>query len=70
MRFKHRLTCEGKLRPCLGSHLEFDIKTPMRNGASDEQLRGFFDAVVERKPEQHDFRQNYQPGRRMVAIGG
>jgi GTP 3',8-cyclase len=67
---KLRLTCEGKLRPCLGSHLEFDIKTPMRKGASDEQLRQFFGEVVERKPEQHDFRDNYQPGRRMVAIGG
>jgi cyclic pyranopterin phosphate synthase len=67
---KLRLTCEGKLRPCLGSHLEFDIKTPMRQGESDEQLRHFFGQVVERKPEQHDFRANYQPGRRMVAIGG
>ena len=67
---KLRLTCEGNLRPCLGSHLEFDVKTPMRQGASDEQLRRFFWEVVERKPEQHDFRQNYQPGRRMVAIGG
>src|SRR5580704_14221378 len=67
---KLRLTCEGNLRPCLGSHLEFDVKTPMRQGASDEQLRHFFWEVVERKPEQHDFRQNYQPGRRMVAIGG
>lgn len=67
---KLRLTCEGKLRPCLGSHLEFDIKTPMRQGASDEDLRRFFCEVVERKPEQHDFRYNYQPRRRMVAIGG
>ena len=67
---KLRLTCEGKLRPCLGSHLEFDIKTPMRQGATDEDLRRFFWEVVERKPEQHDFRYNYQPGRRMVAIGG
>jgi GTP 3',8-cyclase len=67
---KLRLTCEGKLRPCLGSHLEFDIKTPLRQGATDDQLRQFFCEVVERKPEQHDFRYNYQPGRRMVAIGG
>jgi cyclic pyranopterin phosphate synthase len=67
---KLRLTCEGKLRPCLGSHLEFDIKSPMRQGARDEQLRRFFCEVVERKPEQHEFRYNYQPGRRMVAIGG
>jgi len=67
---KLRLTCEGNLRPCLGSHLEFDIKTPMRQGATDAQLRQFFGQVVARKPEQHDFRDNYQPGRRMVAIGG
>jgi cyclic pyranopterin phosphate synthase len=67
---KLRLTCDGKLRPCLGSHLEFDIKTPLRNGASDDELRRLFLDVVDRKPEQHDFRFNYQPGRKMVAIGG
>jgi cyclic pyranopterin phosphate synthase len=67
---KLRLTCDGKLRPCLGSYLEFDIMKPLRAGASDEQLRQFFLDVVDRKPEQHDFRNNYQPGRKMVAIGG
>jgi GTP 3',8-cyclase len=67
---KLRLTCDGKLRPCLGSHLEFDIKTPMRQGADDATLRRFFMEVVERKPKEHDFRDNYQPGRKMVAIGG
>lgn len=67
---KLRLTCDGKLRPCLGSHLEFDIKSPMRQGASDDDLERFFLQVVERKPEQHEFRSNYQPGRKMVAIGG
>ena len=67
---KLRLTCDGKLRPCLGSYLEFDIMKVMRAGASDAELRQFFLDVVERKPEQHDFRTNYQPGRMMVAIGG
>ena len=67
---KLRLTCDGKLRPCLGSYLEFDIMKPLRAGASDEDLRQFFLDVVERKPEQHDFRTTYQPGRKMVAIGG
>jgi cyclic pyranopterin phosphate synthase len=67
---KLRLTCDGKLRPCLGSYLEFDIMKPLRAGASDEQLRQFFLDVVDRKPEQHDFRNNYQPGRKMIAIGG
>jgi cyclic pyranopterin phosphate synthase len=67
---KLRLTCDGKLRPCLGSYLEFDIMKVMRDGATDDELRQFFLEVVERKPEQHDFRTNYQPGRMMVAIGG
>jgi GTP 3',8-cyclase len=67
---KLRLTCEGKLRPCLGSHLEFDIKKPLRAGASDEELQQFFRQVVDQKPEMHEFRSNYRPGRKMVAIGG
>jgi cyclic pyranopterin phosphate synthase len=67
---KLRLTCDGKLRPCLGSYLEFDIMKPLRAGASDDELKRFFLDVVERKPEQHDFRNNYRPDRKMVAIGG
>jgi cyclic pyranopterin phosphate synthase len=67
---KLRLTCDGKLRPCLGSALEFDILKPLRAGASDDELRRFFIDVVDRKPLQHDFRENYQPGRKMIAIGG
>jgi cyclic pyranopterin phosphate synthase len=67
---KLRLTCDGKLRPCLGSYLEFDIMKPLRGGANDEQLKQFFLNVVERKPREHDFRTNYQPNRKMVAIGG
>jgi cyclic pyranopterin phosphate synthase len=67
---KLRLTCDGKLRPCLGSYLEFDIMEPLRAGASDEQLKQFFLNVVERKPQEHDFRNNYHPNRKMIAIGG
>lgn len=67
---KLRLTCDGKLRPCLGSFLEFDIMKPLRAGATDDELRQFFIDVVDRKPEQHDFRNNYQPDRKMIAIGG
>jgi cyclic pyranopterin phosphate synthase len=67
---KLRLTCDGKLRPCLGSYLEFDIMGPLRAGASDEQLKCFFLNVVDRKPREHDFRNNYEPNRKMIAIGG
>lgn len=68
---KLRLTCDGKLRPCLGSHLEFDMREVLRDPEkSDRDLARFFLHVVERKPEQHEFRENYQPGRQMIAIGG
>ncbi|MFV1995992.1 MAG: GTP 3',8-cyclase MoaA [Verrucomicrobiales bacterium] len=68
---KLRLTCEGKLRPCLGSHLEFDIKKVLRDpSGDDEAVRNFFRMVVERKPEAHDFREGYLPDRKMIAIGG
>lgn len=67
---KLRLTCDGKLRPCLGSFLEFDLLSVVRAGCSDEELSAFFRNVVARKPKEHDFRDNYQPNRKMIAIGG
>ena len=67
---KLRLTADGKLRPCLGSHLETDMLGPLRAGATDDDLRRLIMETVDRKPKEHDFRANYQPGRRMVAIGG
>lgn len=67
---KLRLTSDGKLRPCLGSYLEFDLRAVLRAGCSDAELADFFQSVVARKPKEHDFRHNYQPNRRMIAIGG
>lgn len=67
---KLRLTCDGKLRPCLGSYLEFDLRSVIRAGCTDAELAAFFKNVVARKPKEHDFRDNYQPNRRMIAIGG
>ena len=34
---KLRLTCEGKLRPCLGSHLEFDMREVLRNPEMNDE---------------------------------
>lgn len=67
---KLRLTSDGKLRPCLGSWLEFDLRQVLRAGCTDAELADFILGVVARKPKEHDFRQNYQPNRRMIAIGG
>lgn len=67
---KLRLTSDGKLRPCLGSWLEFDLRQALRANCSDEELADLIKSVVARKPKEHDFRTNYQPNRRMIAIGG
>ncbi|MCG3148522.1 MAG: GTP 3',8-cyclase [Verrucomicrobiae bacterium] len=68
---KVRLTADGKLRPCLGSHLEYDLKPVLRAADStDAQLREVFLQTLHNKPAEHEFRANYVPGRKMVAIGG
>ncbi|MGD0059739.1 MAG: GTP 3',8-cyclase MoaA [Verrucomicrobiia bacterium] len=68
---KVRLTADGKLRPCLGAHLEYDIKPVLRApGCTDAQLREVFVQTIRNKPEEHEFRNNYMPGRKMIAIGG
>lgn len=68
---KVRLTADGKLRPCLGAHMEFDLKPVLRDpGKTETDLRQVFLETLHNKPEQHDFRDNYVPGRKMVAIGG
>lgn len=67
---KLRLTSDGKLRPCLGSYLEFDLREALRAPCTDTELAALIQNVVARKPKEHDFRNNYQPNRRMIAIGG
>lgn len=68
---KIRLTADGKLRPCLGAHMEFDLKSVLRDRTkTDVDLRRVFVETIRNKPEEHEFRNNYVPGRKMVAIGG
>ena len=51
-----RLTAIGKLRPCLFSEITVDIKTPLRNGASDEELEALYRSAVLSKPASHTLR--------------
>lgn len=67
---KMRLTADGKIRPCLGQHGEIDLRGALRNNASDDQLRNLFLEALRQKPQEHQFRDNYQPSRPMTAIGG
>lgn len=68
-----RLTADGKLRPCLLSSDEIDIKTPLRGGASDRELVRLFRAAIAAKPKGHTLcRASGFPafGRSMSQIGG
>jgi cyclic pyranopterin phosphate synthase len=67
-----RLTAEGKLRTCLFSMTETDLRDPLRAGASDAELETLIRDAVWRKELKHHvgepgFR---QPPRTMSAIGG
>jgi len=48
-----RLTAIGKLRPCLFSEITVDIKTPLRNGVSDDELEALYRSAVLSKPARH-----------------
>jgi len=68
-----RLTADGKLRPCLLSNKEIDVKTPLRNGASDRELALLFHEAIREKPHEHSLcRASGYPDfkRRMSQIGG
>jgi cyclic pyranopterin phosphate synthase len=67
---KMRLTCDGKLRPCLGNHLETDLKPALRPQLDAAHLVQLFQSTLSQKPAEHLFRHNYQPQRVMTAIGG
>lgn len=67
---KVRLTSDGKLRPCLGDHLEMDLKSALRPQIDDARLESLFRQTLVQKPEAHQFRNHYQPKRVMTAIGG
>jgi cyclic pyranopterin phosphate synthase len=67
-----RLTADGKLRTCLFSIHETDLRAPLRSGASDAEVEQIIRDAVWRKELKHrvgepGFR---QPPRTMSAIGG
>jgi cyclic pyranopterin phosphate synthase len=67
-----RLTADGKLRTCLFSKDDHDLRTLLREGASDEDIVTYIESVVMEKEEGHrinapDF---VPPSRTMVFIGG
>lgn len=66
-----RLTADGRLIPCLARDDEIELRTALRSGATDDELKGFFRAAIERKPMaeclgDHDV----SPSREMSRTGG
>ena len=67
-----RLTADGQLRTCLFSRREWDLKAPLREGASDEELADAIRWAVRHKELKHRIN---EPGfvrasRSMSQIGG
>jgi cyclic pyranopterin phosphate synthase len=67
-----RLTADGQVRDCLFARKESDLRTPLRSGASDEDLAERWRAAVRGKLPGHgiDDPTFLQPDRPMSAIGG
>jgi len=67
-----RLTADGKIRTCLFSVVEHDLRSQLRNGASDQQLEQWLEAVVYQKEARHHIGEpDFMPASRsMSCIGG
>jgi GTP 3',8-cyclase len=67
-----RLTADGQVRDCLFARSESDLRTPLREGASDEELAARWVVAMRGKRAGHgmDDASFLQPTRPMSAIGG
>jgi len=67
-----RLTADGKIRTCLFSVTEHDLRSRLRGGASDEALADWLHGVVWQKEARHHIGEpDFQPPpRSMSCIGG
>lgn len=66
-----RITAEGRVRPCLFSDDEIDLRGAMRSGASDAELAQLWKTVTLRKSAGHAALDVLtHPRRTMGAIGG
>ncbi len=48
-----RLTADGRLRLCLFGDQELDLRTPLRSGAGEEEIRSIFRRAMRIKPQRH-----------------
>lgn len=67
-----RLTADGKLRPCLFSDSEIDLKPALRNPGSDDEIERLLRLAVNVKPDGHNISNRSDLGslKQMSQIGG
>lgn len=67
-----RLTADGHLRACLLADEQIDLITPLRQGASDDQIRALFNQALALKGKMHRMRfdGNCTVNSKMAGIGG
>jgi cyclic pyranopterin phosphate synthase len=66
-----RLTADGKLRPCLFSSHEIDLRTPLRAGAGEAEIEALLAQAIAAKPKGHHLREHEAVhDRTMSQIGG
>jgi len=67
-----RLTADGKIRTCLFSVIEHDLRPLLRGGVPDEKIADWLDGVVRQKEARHHIGepQFVAPPRSMSCIGG
>ena len=66
-----RLTADGKIRPCLLTDQEVNLKETLRRGGSDDDLRQRVLEALHSKPDAHHLGDGNRPRRRKMAqIGG
>jgi GTP 3',8-cyclase len=67
-----RITADGQIRTCLFSRTETDLRTPLRGGASDQEIAELWAGAHGRKAAAHAIGEPgfVQPDRTMSAIGG
>lgn len=74
---RSRITADGRLMTCLFSSTETDLRTPLRAGATDEEIAAIWARATWNKPRAHGTDNPTardtgfaRPGRTMSAIGG
>jgi cyclic pyranopterin phosphate synthase len=76
-----RLTADGKLVTCLFSQVGHDVKTLLRGGASDDEIRALFGAIWQQRTDRYSIERleainsaNYDPKSHrkieMISLGG